>query len=317
MAAATAAASTPAPSSAPPDTTPPAKTPAVAVTGTWKSDFDSQIGHQYYTFTFQQDGAKLTGRASSEAGERKREAELQEGRVDGDTISFVEILSLQGNEIRISYTGKLSADGLQIRFTREVGEYAKEEIVARREPSPPAGGAPAPTSIRIKAGSSEPVKDAEGNVWLADQGFAGGQTIARPDLQIANTTSPALYRAERYSMDSFSWPVPNGKYVVRLHFAETFEGITGPGERVFSFNVQGKQFSDFDPWVKAGGFARAYVETVPVEVTDGRITVTFTPKVENPQICAIEITPQSGAEIGTVAPAPATPASPASPEAGW
>ncbi len=79
-------------------------------------------------------------------------------------------------------------------------------------------------------------------------------------------------------MDSFSWAVPNGKYVVKLHFAETFEGISGPGERVFSFNVQGKDFKDFDPWVKAGGFLKAYIETVPVEVTDGKIKITFTPK---------------------------------------
>jgi hypothetical protein len=79
---------------------------------------------------------------------------------------------------------------------------------------------------------------------------------------------------------------------VKLHFAETFEGITGPGERVFSFNVQGQEFKDFDVWVKAGGPLKAYVETVPAEVTDGKIKVTFTPKVENPQICAIEIVPQ-------------------------
>ncbi len=155
-----------------------------------------------------------------------------------------------------------------------------------------AATAPAVKIIRIKAGKSEPVKDAEGNVWLADQGFEGGQTIERPDIQIPNTKSPDLYRAERYSMDSFSWPVPNGKYQVKLHFAETFEGINGPGERVFSFNVQGKDFKDFDPWVKAGGPLKAYIETVSVEVTDGKIKVTFTPKVENPQICAIEIIPQ-------------------------
>ncbi len=156
----------------------------------------------------------------------------------------------------------------------------------------PATAAPAAKTIRIKAGKSEPVKDAEGNVWLANQGFEGGQTIERPDIQIANTKSPNLYRAERYSMDSFSWPVPNGKYVVKLHFAETFDGITGPGERVFSFNVQGHEFKDFDVWMKAGGFLKAYVETVPVEVTGGVIKVTFTPKVENPQINAIEIIPQ-------------------------
>jgi alpha-N-arabinofuranosidase len=170
----------------------------------------------------------------------------------------------------------------------------------------PAATVPAGKTTRIKAGKAESVKDAEGNVWLADQGFEGGQTIERPDIQIANTKSPDLYRAERYSMDSFSCPVPNGKYVVKLHFAETFEGITGPGERVFSFNVQGREFKDFDLWVKAGGPMRAYVETVPVEVTDGKIKVTFTPKVENPQICAIEIIPQSGAETSAVTPAPDT-----------
>ncbi|MGO8675007.1 MAG: malectin [Limisphaerales bacterium] len=144
----------------------------------------------------------------------------------------------------------------------------------------------------MKAGKSEPVKDNEGNVWLADQGFEGGQTLERPDIQIANTKCPDLYRAEHYSMDSFSWPAANGKYLVKLHFAETFEGITGPGQRVFSFKVQGHEYKDFDVWVKAGGPLKAYVETVPVEVTDGKIKISFTPNVENPQICAIEIIQQ-------------------------
>ncbi len=291
-------------------TTPTAPTPApkamtADITGTWKSDFDSQIGHQYYTFTIKQDGAKLTGKANSEVGDRKREADLKEGKVDGDAISFVELFSFQDNEIRITYTGKLSANGNEIKFIREVGEFAREEIVARRELGASASIAPAAKIIRIKAGAFEPVKDADGNLWLADQGFEGGQTIARPDIQIANTKSPDLYRAERYSMDSFSWSVPNGKYLVKLHFAETFEGITGPGQRVFSFNVQGKDFKDFDPWVKAGGFLKAYVETVSVEVADGKIKVTFTPKVENPQICAIEIIPASGVDTSAATPAPA------------
>jgi len=186
-------------------------------------------------------------------------------------------------------------------WRRCLHEFA--QLMFQDQPLPPAtaqmaaqvsaaASAPAAKAIRIKAGKSEPVKDAEGNVWMADQGFEGGQTIERPDIQIANTKSPDLYRAEHYSMDSFSWPVPNGKYVVKLHFAETYEGINGPGERVFSFNVQGQEFKDFDVWAKAGGPLKAYVETVNAEVTDGKIKVTFTPKVENPQICAIEIIPQ-------------------------
>ena len=145
--------------------------------------------------------------------------------------------------------------------------------------------------VHIKPGPSASFTDADGNVWLPEQGFVDGDTTERPDVQIANTKTPAIYQSERYSMSSFSYPLPNGKYIVKLHFCETYEGIQGPGDRVFSFNVQGKEFKDFDVWVKAGGFLRAYIETVNVEVTNGKLDITFTPKVENPQINGIEIYP--------------------------
>ena len=115
--------------------------------------------------------------------------------------------------------------------------------------------------------------------------------VERPDLEIANTKDPVLYRAERYSMNSFSHPLPNGKYVVKLHFAETYDGVEGPGQRVFSFNVEGREFKDFDVWVKAGGPRRAYVETVTVDIADGGLDIVFTSQIENPEINAIEIIP--------------------------
>jgi endoglucanase len=153
---------------------------------------------------------------------------------------------------------------------------------------------PPPPPIRIKAGLFSSFTDSDGNVWLPDQGFADGETTDRPDdLQVANTKDPAFYRTERYSMTAFSYPVPNGKYTVKLHFAETFDSITGPGERVFSFNVEGQEFKDFDIYVKAGGAQRACIETVIVEVTDGKLDITFTPKEENPEINGIEILPAS------------------------
>jgi enterochelin esterase-like enzyme len=105
-------------------------------------------------------------------------------------------------------------------------------------------------------------------------------------------------------MDSFSCKLPNGKYLAKLYFAETFEGIAGPGQRVFSYNVQGREFKDFDVWVKAGGPNRAYIETVPVEVTHGEFRIVFTSQVENPEINAIEIIPQTADETGAVTPAP-------------
>jgi len=172
---------------------------------------------------------------------------------------------------------------------------------ANAAPAAPPAAAVAPAAVvapatvappvRIKAGPSPSFKDSDGNVWLPDQAFADGDTAERPDIEIANTKTPAIYRSERYSMTSFSYPVPNGKYLVNLHFAETFEGINGPGERVFSFSVQGHEFNDFDVWVKAGGPLRAYIESVPVEVTNGKVEISFTPKVENPEINGIEILP--------------------------
>ena len=283
---------------------------AADVTGTWKSEFDSQIGPQKYTFTFKQDGANLTGKANSEINDQKRESELKEGKVDGDTISFVEMLNFQDNDIRITYTGKLSTNGNEIKFTREVGDFAKEDIVAKREQSAPAAAAPGLKTLRIKAGRSTPFTDSSGNVWLPEQGFQGGATIDRdPAAVIANTKDRALFLNEHYSMDSFACKLPNGKYLAKLYFAETFEGITGPGQRVFSFNVQGREFKDFDIWVKAGGPNRAYIETVPVEVTNGEFRIVFTSQVENPEINAIEIIPQTAAETSAVTPVPAATAS--------
>ena len=179
--------------------------------------------------------------------------------------------------------------------TQASAQPAPAPAVVTRPTTPPVAPAPAATKsvVRIKAGSSAPFKDSSGNVWLAEQGFEGGDVIEREGIEIANTKDAGLYRSEHYSMSSFSCAVPNGKYIAKLHFAETFEGITEAGQRVFSFNVQGHEFKDFDVYVKAGGPNKAYIETVPVEVTNGKFTITFTSNVENPQINAIELVPQS------------------------
>ncbi|HOX03869.1 MAG TPA: PQQ-binding-like beta-propeller repeat protein [Verrucomicrobiota bacterium] len=122
---------------------------------------------------------------------------------------------------------------------------------------------------------------------------------------VTGTKDPGLFMGEHWGMRAFSCKMPNGKYLAKLYFAETYEGITGPGQRVFSLNVQGHEFKDFDIWVKAGGPRRAYIETVPVEVTNGEFRVVFTRQVENPAINAIEIVPQTDAATGAASSAAA------------
>ncbi len=177
---------------------------------------------------------------------------------------------------------------------------SKTAAATTAAPAAPAMAAPAmsatpvamATTIRIKAGSTAPFTDSSGNVWLPDQGFDGGETTERAtDMQIANTKDPALYRSERYDMTGFTYKLPNGKYTVKLHFCETYDGITGAGQRVFSFSVGGHEFKDFDVWAKSGGAQRAYIETVNVDVTDGKLEVKFTAGIQSPEINGIEIIP--------------------------
>src|SRR5687767_13410549 len=63
---------------------------AADVTGTWKAEFETQRGLQKYTFTLRQDGTSVTGKANVERDGEKREAELKEGKAEGDNITFVE-----------------------------------------------------------------------------------------------------------------------------------------------------------------------------------------------------------------------------------
>ena len=130
----------------------------------------------------------------------------------------------------------------------------------------------------------------------APGGPSGGSSAA-----VTGTKDPGLFVGEHYGMRAFSCKIPNGKYLAKLYFAETYAGITGPGQRVFSFTVQGREFKDFDIWAKAGGPRRAYIEAVPVEVTNGEFRIVFTAQVENPAIKAIEIIPQAEGVTGAEA----------------
>jgi hypothetical protein len=100
---------------------------AADITGKWTSSFDTQIGKQEYTYDFVVKDSKLTGKMKSNLGE----SDVLDGKVDGDKVTFGEILKFEGMEIKITYTGKIvSAD--EIKFTRNVADFATEELVAKR-----------------------------------------------------------------------------------------------------------------------------------------------------------------------------------------
>ena len=120
-------------------------------TGTWKASFDTQIGKQAYTYELKAEGDKLTGKATGDInGENKRTVEIRDGKVTGDTLSFVEVFNFQGNDITIRYEGKLVGD--EIQFKRQVGDIAKEEAVAKRDQAPASAAAPTNAAPRPRRG---------------------------------------------------------------------------------------------------------------------------------------------------------------------
>ena len=109
---------------------------AADVAGKWHAEFDTQIGLQKYTYEFKVDGDKVTGTAAFERETGKGEVALRDVKLDGDKLSFVEPLQLDEGEINITYTGTVTGD--EMKLTRQVGEFATEELVAKRVMAPAA-----------------------------------------------------------------------------------------------------------------------------------------------------------------------------------
>ena len=156
--------------------------------------------------------------------------------------------------------------------------------------------------LRVNCGAYEPYTDKAGNLWLTDQdlgigkewGADGGEMADRGDLDISETNSPGIYETERYSMYGYHFNVPNGPYIIRLHFAETYSGIYGEGERVFSVSINEKNvLEDFDCFKEAGGLNKPVVKIIDsVMVTDGKLLIEFALGIQNPEINGIEIIPE-------------------------
>jgi len=82
--------------------------------GKWTAEVPGRDGStRTSTFTLKADGAKLTGSVSSQMGD----AEITNGKVDGDNITFDVVRNFNDMTITLSYAGK--ADGADaIKFTR-------------------------------------------------------------------------------------------------------------------------------------------------------------------------------------------------------
>jgi hypothetical protein len=108
---------------------------AADLLGRWTAEFDSPIGVQKYVYEFKQSGAVLTGEATHDHSMGKGTVPLKNVKLEADKVTFTEPLSIDGNEITITYSGTLAGD--ELKLTRNVGEFGTEQLTARRAAASP------------------------------------------------------------------------------------------------------------------------------------------------------------------------------------
>lgn len=107
---------------------------AADITGTWKGTAQTPNGPAERTFNFKVDGNKLIGDTTSDMFGKST---IEDGKIDGDNISFTIAISFQGNEARVNYKGKVKGD--RIDFTVEVPavnqtiEYTAERVTETKQ----------------------------------------------------------------------------------------------------------------------------------------------------------------------------------------
>jgi len=85
---------------------------AADITGNWKATAEGPNGAMERTFTFKQEGTKLTGETvSSVVGK----SVINDGKVEGDTVTFSINAEFGGNAMTIKYTGKISGNEIKLK----------------------------------------------------------------------------------------------------------------------------------------------------------------------------------------------------------
>lgn len=146
--------------------------------------------------------------------------------------------------------------------------------------------------------SYSPYTDTRGRRWAPRSGFIGSSSRATTTLRTPPPGGDApLYETLSY-LDGYRVEVPMAaRYQVRVLFTENW--FTVPGRRVFDVTAEGRPFiGEADPVADAGHRIGGEISGV-VEVTDGRLDLSFVNRADRAQISAIEVTYFSSTQAAT------------------
>ena len=102
---------------------------AADVNGKWKASYESPDGQKREsTFHFKAEGSALTGTVSTPMGEAK----INDGKVDGDNVSFSVLRNRDGQEFKLDYKGVVTGDDMKLTISFGGGDRTFD-ITAKRE----------------------------------------------------------------------------------------------------------------------------------------------------------------------------------------
>ncbi|NRA37847.1 MAG: hypothetical protein HRU15_06885 [Planctomycetes bacterium] len=149
------------------------------------------------------------------------------------------------------------------------------------------GDAEVVTKLRVNCGSLTDYTDKQGRLWHADQefeqgswGYVDGGIVTRNPQDIFDSEDDRLFLTEHYSMSAYRFPVKNGSYRIKLHFAETWKGNNAVGKRAIDVRAEDVEMvKGLDVFKNAGErvFAPCTIEKV-IAVIDNELTLEFSGK---------------------------------------
>ena|SRR5215467_9244951 len=111
---------------------------AADVSGKWTYEQPGRGGGpgRPVTITLKQDGSKLTGQVPGmgRGGDNPPPpSEIQNGKVDGDKVSFEIVREFNGNKMTSKYEGTVSGDEMKLKITRDTQNGPQtNEVTAKR-----------------------------------------------------------------------------------------------------------------------------------------------------------------------------------------
>ena len=102
---------------------------AADITGTWKGDLQGGDTSRTLVFHFKAESEKLTGTV---AGLLSRELTIENGKIEGNTVSFSVMSEWQGSPVKLVYKGQVSGDEIRFTMGTEGGEWSTD-VTAKKQ----------------------------------------------------------------------------------------------------------------------------------------------------------------------------------------